>query len=174
MLDHFRRRHGGGGKKRGVENLTNDTPLKGGFGPPLVRYVFHPPQVSVLYFSLYENPRQSRPEALLKVSESFRESAFSGTFSSPHTFCTPPYHDPITNNQNPQAVANCLRKSPQGVFLTRLGSGSDIPLGCYILRHPARPLSDSPPQALPTPATVARCGGEPPKPGHGGELPSAG
>ena len=41
----------GGGKKRGVENLTNDTPPKKGFWTPLVRYVFHPPQVSVLCFS---------------------------------------------------------------------------------------------------------------------------
>ena len=40
-------------KKRGVENLTNDTPPKRSFGPPFVRYVFHPPQpeVSVLCFS---------------------------------------------------------------------------------------------------------------------------
>ena len=41
----------GGGKKRGVENLTNDTPPQRGFEPPLVRYVFHPPQVSVLCFA---------------------------------------------------------------------------------------------------------------------------
>ena len=41
---------------------------------------------------LVQNPRQSRPGALLEGSENFRESAFSGTFSSPHTFCTPPYH----------------------------------------------------------------------------------
>ena len=38
----------GGGKKREVENLTNDTPRKKGFWTPLVQYVFHPPQVSVL------------------------------------------------------------------------------------------------------------------------------
>ena len=41
----------GGEKKRGVENLTNDSPPKKGFWTPLVRYVFHPPQVSVLCFS---------------------------------------------------------------------------------------------------------------------------
>ena len=74
----------------GVENLTNDTPPKRGFGPPLVRYVSTPSGVSALFF-LYKNPRQSRPEALLEGSKNFRESAFSGTFSSPHTFCTPPH-----------------------------------------------------------------------------------
>ena len=85
----FRGRHGGVGKKSGVENLTNDTPP-----PPLVRYVFHPPQVSLPCFSCARNPRQSRPEALLEGSQNFRESVFSGTFFSPHTFCTPPYHGP--------------------------------------------------------------------------------
>ena len=83
----------GGWKKRGVENLTDDTlPKEGFWTPPLVRYVFHPPQVSVLCFSCTKNPRQSRPEALLEGCKTYRESAFSGTFS------TPPYvlHPHIT------------------------------------------------------------------------------
>ena len=85
----------GGGKKRGVENLTNDTPPKKGFWTPPHMVRFPPPSgVSALFF-LYKNPRQSRPEALLEGSKNFRASAFSGTFSSPHTFCTPPYHGPI-------------------------------------------------------------------------------
>ena len=41
-----------------------------------------------------QNPRQSRTDALLEGSNNFQESAFSGTFSSPHTFCTPPYYGP--------------------------------------------------------------------------------
>ena len=82
----------GGGKKRGVENLTNDTPPKKGFWTPPRTVCFPPPSgVSALFF-LYKNSRQSRPEALLEGSQTFRESSFSGTFSSPHTFCTPPYH----------------------------------------------------------------------------------
>ena len=66
----------------GVENLTNDTPKKGFWTPP--RTVRFPPPsgVSALLF-LYKNPRQSRPEALWEGSKNFRESAFSGTFSSP-------------------------------------------------------------------------------------------
>ena len=79
----------GGGKKRGVENLTNDSPPKRGFWTPPRTVRFPPPSgVSALFF-LYKNPRQSRPEALLEGSKNFRESTFSGTFSSPHTFCTP-------------------------------------------------------------------------------------
>ena len=75
-----------------MENLTNDTPPKKGFSTPPRTVRFPPPSaVSALNF-LYKNPRQSRPEALLEGSKNFRESAFSGTFSSPHTFCTPPYH----------------------------------------------------------------------------------
>ena len=90
----FRGRHGGVEKRRGVENLTNDTPPKKGFWTPPRTVRFPPPSgVSTLFF-LYKNPRQSRPEALLEGSKNFRESAFSGTFSSPHTFCTPPYHGP--------------------------------------------------------------------------------
>ena len=82
----------GGGKKRGLENLTNDTPPKKGVSPRTVR--FPPPSGVVALFFLYKNPRLSRPEALLEGSRIFREGAFSGTFSSPHTFCTPPYHGP--------------------------------------------------------------------------------
>ena len=69
------------------------TPLpKGGFGSPLVWYVFHPPQVSVLCFSCTTEQTRSSFGGV----QNFRESAFSGTFSSPHTFCTPPYHGPIS------------------------------------------------------------------------------
>ena len=52
----------GGGKKRGEENLTNDTTPKKGFWTPLVRY--HPPSGVRALFFLYKNPRQRRPEAL--------------------------------------------------------------------------------------------------------------
>ena len=90
----FQRTPWGGGKRRGVENLTNDTRPKKGFWTPPRTVRFPPPSgVSTLFF-LYKNPRQSRPEALLDGSKNFRENAFSGTFSSPHTFCTPPYHGP--------------------------------------------------------------------------------
>ena len=93
---------GGGGKKRGVENLTNDTPPRFWTPPRTVR--FPPPSgVSALFF-LYKIPRQSRPEALLEGSKHFRESAFSGMVSSPHMVCTPPYHGPnryhTTTNRN--------------------------------------------------------------------------
>ena len=85
----------GGVEKGGGWKTSRMTPLpKRGFGAPLVRYVFHRPQASALCFFCTKNPRQSRPEALLEGSKKFRESAFSATFSSPHTFCTPPYHGP--------------------------------------------------------------------------------
>ena len=43
---------GGGVEKRWGWKTSRMTPLpKRGFGPPLVRYVFHPPQMSVLCFS---------------------------------------------------------------------------------------------------------------------------
>ena len=64
-----------------------DPPSYGAFSTPL--------RCQCSDFPVSQNPRQSRPEALLEGSKNFRESAFSGTFSSPHTFCTPPpYHGP--------------------------------------------------------------------------------
>ena len=95
----------GGGKGRGVENLTNDTPPKKGFctPPPTVR--FPPPSgVSALFF-LYKNPRQSRPEALLEGSKNFRESAFSGTFCPPPYVLHPPISPPKTRKCSCQKLA---------------------------------------------------------------------
>ena len=98
----FQRTPWGGGKRRGEENLTNDTPPKKGFWTPFVRYVFPPPSgVSALFF-LFKIARQSRPEALLEGSKNFRESAFSGTFSSPHTFL----HPPISRPNNLRCIAD--------------------------------------------------------------------
>ena len=84
----------GGGKKRGVENLTNDTPPKKGFWTPPRTVRFPPPSGVGALFFLYKNPRQSRPEALLEGSKNFRESAFSGTFSSPPYVLHPPISRP--------------------------------------------------------------------------------
>ena len=84
----------GGWKKEGGGKLTNDTPQKkkkrkGFWTPP--RTVRFPPSsgVSALFF-LYKNPRQRRAEALLEGSNNFRESEFSGTFSSPPHVLHPP------------------------------------------------------------------------------------
>ena len=53
-LQIVRGRHGGV-EKGGGWKTSRMTPLpKRGFGPPLVRYVFHPPHVSVLCFSCTE------------------------------------------------------------------------------------------------------------------------
>ena len=106
----------GGGKRRGVENLTNDTPPKKGFWTPPRTVRFPPPSgVSALFF-LYKNPRQSRPKALLEGSKNFRESAFSGTFSSPHTFCTPPYHGGGNSQVGPKS-GNSSGGGSEGVSL---------------------------------------------------------
>ena len=94
QIDICQRMPWGGGKRRGVENLTNHPPRKKGFWTPPHTVRFPPPSGFSALFFLCKNPRQSRPEALLEGSKNIRESAFSGTFSSPHTFCTPPYHGP--------------------------------------------------------------------------------
>ena len=114
------------------------TPLpKRGFGPPLVRYVFHPPLGLSALFFLYKNPRQSRPEDLLEGSKNFWESAFSGTFSSPHTFCTPPYHGPIKAVKQPLLQPPPL-KTTRGLVVYP-HPGVSKPVG-WNSDHPSRQL----------------------------------
>ena len=60
-----------GGKKRGLENLMNDTPPQKGFWTPPSSVRFPPLSgVSALFF-LYKNPRQRGPEALLGAVQKF-------------------------------------------------------------------------------------------------------
>ena len=48
----------------------------------------------------------------LEGSRNVRQSAFSGTFSSPHTFCTPPCHGPTISGLRPEIS----KKSPKNRF----------------------------------------------------------
>ena len=83
-------------EKRGGRKTSRMTPLpKRGFGPPSYGTFSTPLRCQCSVFPVQKSPRQSSPKALLEGSKHFRERAFSGTFSSPHTFCTPPYHGPI-------------------------------------------------------------------------------
>ena len=84
----------GGGKRRGVENLTNDTPPKRGFGPPLLRYVFHPPRVSVLCFPVQKSTTEQTRSSFGGVQKCSGERVLWYVSPPPHTFCTPPYHRP--------------------------------------------------------------------------------
>ena len=80
----------GGWKKEGVENLTNDAHPKRGFGTPLVRYVFHPPQVSVLCFSCTKIRDRADQKLFWRGPKIFGRVRSLVRFSSPHTFCTLP------------------------------------------------------------------------------------
>ena len=84
----------GGGKKRGEENLTNDTPPERGFGPPSYCTFSTPLGCRCSVFPVRKStPEQTRSS--FGGSRIFREGALSDTLSSPHTFCTPPYHGPM-------------------------------------------------------------------------------
>ena len=80
----------GGWKKVGRGKPHDWHPSQKGLLDPPRTVRFPPPSGVVALFFLYKTPRLSRPEALLEGSRIFREGAFSGTFSSPHTFlgCT--------------------------------------------------------------------------------------
>ena len=74
----------GGWKKEGGWKTLRMTPLpKRGFGP-LVRCVFHPPPGVSALFPVQKSSTEQTTEALLEGSKNFRESAFSGTFCTPH------------------------------------------------------------------------------------------
>ena len=79
-------------------NLTNDTPpKKRGFGPPLVRYVFHPPQVSVLCFSCTRIHDRADQKLFWRGPKELRGERVLWYVPPPHTLCTPPYHGPIAH-----------------------------------------------------------------------------
>ena len=85
----------GGLEKRGVEDLTNDTPPKRGFGPPLVRYVSHPSQVSVLCFSCTKKYTTEQTRSSFRgVQKLSGERVLWYVFLPPIRFAPPPYHGP--------------------------------------------------------------------------------
>ena len=81
----------GGGKKRRVQNLMNDAPPKKGFWTPPSYGAFSTPLRRQCSVFLYITSRQSRPEASGGVQKVSGERVL-GALSSPHTFCTLPYH----------------------------------------------------------------------------------
>ena len=101
----------GGGKKRGEENFTNETNPKKWLWTRIVGCVCHPPlcRCSTCPCTKGANTYQTR--------RSFGgDQKFSGgcffryVFLPPHTFYTPPCHDPITKNhtQSSASLSICL------------------------------------------------------------------
>ena len=83
----------GGVEKRGGWKTSRMTPLpKRGLGPPSYSTFSTPRRRQCSVFPVQKSTTE-------QTRSSFGESAFSGTFSSPHTFCTPPYHGPIRGCQ---------------------------------------------------------------------------
>ena len=74
---------GGGGKKRGMENLTNETPPKKVFGPLSYGTFSAPLRCQYSVFPVQKSTTEQTRSSFGGV-QNFRESAFSGTFSSPH------------------------------------------------------------------------------------------
>ena len=67
------------------------TPLpKTGFGPPFVWYVFHTLRWCCSVFPVQKSKTQHTRSSSGGTRKCFLEGALFGTFSSPHTFCTPP------------------------------------------------------------------------------------
>ena len=72
-----------------MENLTNDTPPKKGFWTPLVRYVFHPPQVSVLCFPVQESTTEQTRSSFGGVQKFSGERVLWYVFLPPYVLHPP-------------------------------------------------------------------------------------
>ena len=101
----IRGRHGGV-EKGGGWKTSRMTPLpKRGFGPPLVRYVFHPPQASVLCFPVQKSTTEQTRSSFGGVQK------FSGERVLWYVFL-PPYvlHPPISRPKLKSSP--CRKRSP--------------------------------------------------------------
>ena len=88
LVESFRGRHGGV-EKRGGRKTSRMTPLpKRGFGPRLVRYVFHPLRCQCSVFPVQESATEQTRSSFGGVQNFSGGHVFSGTCFSPHTFCT--------------------------------------------------------------------------------------
>ena len=82
-------RHGGV-EKGGGWKTSRMTPLpKRGFGTPLVRYVFHPPQVSVLCFSCAKVHDRADQKLFWRGPKIFRRARSLVRFPPPIRFAPP-------------------------------------------------------------------------------------
>ena len=128
----IRGRHGGV-EKRGGWKTARMTPLpKRGFGPPFVRYVFHLPQGSVLFFAVQKSTTEP--------TRSFLGGAqFSGEGVLWYVFL-PPYvlHPPPISRPNKSRLH----------LLPRVGDARELPglgteLLCRWLRHVEQGINSS-------------------------------
>ena len=80
----------GGVEKGGGRKTSRITPLpKRGFGPPLVRYVFHPPQVSVLCFACTKIHDRADQKLLWRGPKIFGRARSLVRFPPPIRFAPP-------------------------------------------------------------------------------------
>ena len=100
----------GGWKKGGGWKTSRTTPLpKRGFGPPpLVRYVFHPPQVSVLFVSCTKIQDRAEQKLFWRGPTIFGRARSLVRFPPPIRSAPPPYHGPI-RDCHASSWLNCTR-----------------------------------------------------------------
>ena len=105
----------GGGKKRGVENLTNDTPPKKGFWTPPRTVRFPPPSFASALFPVQKSATEQTRSSFGRVQE------FSGERVLWYVFL-PPYvlHPPISRPNPTIIISGCgFLENPKNVFPLR-------------------------------------------------------
>ena len=123
----------GGGKKRGVENLTNDTPPKKGFWTPLVRYVFHPPQVSVLCFSCTRSHDSADQKLFWRGPKIFGRVRSLVRFPPPIRFATPHITAQIKTSTKSLCDTIATRIARYGKYRCWASKHMCIVAGCFLL-----------------------------------------
>ena len=95
----------GGGGKRGGWKTSRMTPLpKRGFGRPLVQYVFHPPQVSVLCFSCIKVHDRADQKLFWRDPKISRRARSLVRFPPPIRFAPPISRPKVPGSGGPESL----------------------------------------------------------------------
>ena len=120
-MNYCQRTPWGGWKKGGGWRTSQMTPLpKRGFGPPLVRYVFHPPQVSVLCFSCTKIHDRADQKLFWRGPKIFGRARSLVRFPPPIRFAPPHItaqycvssRDPFYSDPNTPPIASVVKVRP--------------------------------------------------------------
>ena len=109
-------------EKRGGWKTSRMTPSpKRGFGPPLLRYVFHPPQVSVLCFLLYKTHDRADQKLFWRGPKIFGRARSLVRFPPPIRFAPPISRPKKSQTKKKVATAGRSYGGPSEKFVEGCG-----------------------------------------------------
>ena len=129
----IRGRHGGVEKRGGWKTSRMTSLPKIGFGAPLVRYVFHPPQVSVLCFSCTKIHDRADQKLFWRGPKIFGRARSLVRFPPPIHVADPPITAQLktskveASNSMRQRNKKCLYLRPQSGVWGSIWTGNFVP-----------------------------------------------